>query len=998
MASSVPGKTPLKSARSLLKDEKLKELVQGSQYLSGTGEKKSFNHQTVLKESDDLMRSLFFSIVQETSGTEFFDSLKEVYALSEKFHNTHAEEDFEAIATRLATLSNEETLLITSAFSNVLNLHNVSEHVASAMEERHARLDDIPRGPAKTTNGAIKGLMAKGVSLDEIYKHICEQEVDLVLTAHPTQALRRSMLRNFGKIRANLLDLQRQRLSNYERAELLESLRYAIQAAWRTDEIRRNPPTPQDEMRGGLSYFSDTIFAGLPKFMRRVDTALINQGLPRLPLDKSIMRFSSWMGGDRDGNPFVTAVCTRDVTYLARITAVNLYFSAIQNILFSLSMWRCTDKLKQRVHAIVKAHDADTVYEERRRRNYSDFSHFIPEAEPYRVILAEVRDKLYNTREALAGVIAGRAVDLDPHDDSIFREKDDLMEPLLACYESLVEVGDAPVADGYLLDLIRQVNCFGLCLVKLDIRQESDRHADAVDAITRHCGLGSYLEWDEEKKIAFLVGELEGKRPLISPALECSADVREVLDTCKMIGHLQRVCPGSLGTYVISMTTHASDVLAVVLLQRECGGDPNKLLRVAPLFERLDDLRDGPAQLKRLFSVPWYHKHIDGFQEVMIGYSDSGKDAGRMAAAWALYEGQENATKVGDEFGVKLTLFHGRGGTVGRGGGPSHLAIMSQPPATINGRLRVTVQGEVIEQNFGEHENCFHTLDMYTAATLEHSLNPPTSPVDHWRGVMSTMSDVSCARYRSVVFDTPEFILYFNQATPSQELGSLNIGSRPAKRKGNAAVTALRAIPWIFAWTQSRFHLPVWLGMAEAFQALKDDGKLPVLREMYQTWPFFRVTMDLIEMVLAKADPKVAAYYEKVLVEPELHAFGKGLREALERTIDIVLEITEHPNLLTPQTSDGGQHTALAQKLSMRSCYLTPLNIIQVAKLKALREIEAGEAVAAAAGTSYVPNANMQWAKEMLSLHPSKDYYHAAVSDTLVITMKGIAAGMQNTG
>lgn len=521
--------------------------------------------------------------------------------------------------------------------------------------------------------------------MDEIYKAIIEQEVDLVLTAHPTQALRRSMLKNFGKIRKNLLDLQRSRLSGYERAELLESLRSAIQAAWRTDEIRRSPPKPQDEMRQGLSYFNDTIFVGLPKFMRRMDSALINQGLPRMPLEHSIVRFSSWMGGDRDGNPFVTATCTRDVVYLARITAVNLYFTSIQNLMFHLSMWRCTAGFKERVMAILEGQDEHVIYDMRKRRNYSDFWRPIAPEEPYRAILAEVRDKLYNTREALQNVIAGKAKALDPNDDSIYCDKDALLEPLTACYESLSEVGDAAVADGYLLDLIRQVNCFGLCLVKLDIRQESDRHADAMDAITRHIGLGSFNEWDEKKKLEFLVAELEGKRPLVPRDLECSADVREVLDTMEMIGHLQKVCPGSLGTYVISMTTTASDVLTVVLLQRECGGDVENLLPVAPLFERLDDLRDGPAQLRKLFSIPWYHKHIAGHQEVMIGYSDSGKDAGRMAAAWALYEGQEKATHVGDEFGVKLTLFHGRGGTVGRGGGPSHLAIMSQPPATING-------------------------------------------------------------------------------------------------------------------------------------------------------------------------------------------------------------------------------------------------------------------------------------------------------------------------
>ena len=950
----------------------------------------------VLQESDDLLRTLFFSIVKETTGTKFFESLVSVYELSEKFHATQDPADFEKLAAKLATLSNEETMLLASAFSNVLNLHNVSEHVASAMEERHARLDDIPRGPAKTTNGAIKGLIAKGKTPDEIYAALCEQEVDLVLTAHPTQALRRSMLKNFGTIRQHLLDLQRSRLSGYERAELLDGMVGAIQAAWRTDEIRRRPPKPQDEMRAGLSYFNETIFTGYPKFCKRIDTALKNQGLGRIPFDHSIIRFSSWMGGDRDGNPFVTATCTRDVVYLARVTAVNLYFQGIQNLIFSLSTWRATEPFKARARKILENHNDDDVYEIRKRRNYQDFWRSIPMEEPYRVILAEVRDKLYNTREALQEVISGKRDALDPEDDSVFVSKEQLMEPLMACYESLIEMGDAAVADGYLLDLIRQVNCFGLSLVKLDIRQESDRHADAMDAITRHIGLGSYNEWDEEKRTAFLVEELEGKRPLIANDLECSDEVREVLDTFKMIAHLQKVCPGSLGTYVISMATVASDVLAVVLLQRECGGNPEQLLRVAPLFERLDDLRDGPAQLRRLFSVPWYHKHIDGFQEVMIGYSDSGKDAGRLAAAWALYEGQEMATHVGNEFGVKLTLFHGRGGTVGRGGGPSHLAIMSQPPATINGKLRVTVQGEVIEQNFGEHENCFHTLDLYTAATLEHNLKPPDGPEDDWRLIMADMEKTSCDKYREIVFKEPQFNPYFIQATPGQELGSLNIGSRPSKRKSNAGVVALRAIPWIFAWTQSRFHLPVWLGMAEAFQQMKDEGKLPTLRAMYQRWPFFKVTMDLIEMVLAKADPAVAAYYEKELVEPSLHAFGATLRAKLLDTTKLVLEITEHPDLLTPQSDNGGQGTyiTLADKLSMRSIYITPLNIIQVANLKRLRDIEEGRVDERT--LDWTPT--HEWAQQMLSMHGSKDYYHAAVSDTLIITMKGIAAGMQNTG
>ena len=384
------------------------------------------------------------------------------------------------------------------------------------------------------------------------------------------------------------------------------------------------------------------------------------------------------------------------------------------------------------------------------------------------------------------------------------------------------------------------------------------------------------------------------------------------------------------------MATSASDVLAVALLQRECGTPEARLLRVAPLFERLADLEAAPAVLRRLFSIPWYREHLrtvrSDNQEVMIGYSDSGKDAGRMSAAWALYEGQEAAVGVGSQFGVKITLFHGRGGTVGRGGGPAHLAILSQPAGTINGRLRVTIQGEIIETDFGEHEMCFRTLDLYTAATLEHSLLPPAGPEPEWRETMALMSKVSCAQYRDIVFNEPKFIRYFHAATPAGELGRMNIGSRPAKRKPNAGVESLRAIPWIFAWTQTRLQLPVWLGIGAAFEAASKQGRLPMLQTMYRDWPFFKVTLDMVEMVLAKADPRITELYDQAspplraasarlrpparrsccmpdsdLVsplqellqdEPELREFGAYLRELFGQTEKTLLQVTLHTSLL----------------------------------------------------------------------------------------------------
>lgn len=330
------------------------------------------------------------------------------------------------------------------------------------------------------------------------------------------------------------------------------------------------------------------------------------------------------------------------------------------------------------------------------------------------------------------------------------------MEPLELCYRSLCACGDRAIADGSLLDFLRQVSTFGLSLVRLDIRQESDRHTDVMDAITKHLEIGSYQEWSEEKRQEWLLSELVGKRPLFGPDLPKTDEIRDVLDTFHVIAELPS---DNFGAYIISMATAPSDVLAVELLQREC--KIKNPLRVVPLFEKLDDLEAAPAALARLFSIDWYRNRIDGKQEVMIGYSDSGKDAGRFSAAWQLYKAQEELINVAQKFSVKLTMFHGRGGTVGRGGGPTHLAILSQPPETIHGSLRVTVQGEVIEQSFGEEHLCFRTLQRFTAATLEHGMRPPSSPKPEWRALMDQMAVIATEEYRSIVFKEPRFVEYF---------------------------------------------------------------------------------------------------------------------------------------------------------------------------------------------------------------------------------------------
>lgn len=437
------------------------------------------------------------------------------------------------------------------------------------------------------------------------------------------------------------------------------------------------------------------------------------------------------------------------------------------------------------------------------------------------------------------------------------------------------------------------------------------------------------------------------------------------------------------------MATAPSDVLAVELLQRECR--VKTPLRVVPLFEKLADLEAAPAAMTRLFSIDWYRDRINGKQEVMIGYSDSGKDAGRLSAAWQLYKAQEELIKVAKQFGVKLTMFHGRGGTVGRGGGPTHLAILSQPPDTVHGSLRVTVQGEVIEQSFGEEHLCFRTLQRFTAATLEHGMHPPISPKPEWRALLDEMAVVATKEYRSIVFQEPRFVEYFRLATPELEYGRMNIGSRPAKRKPSGGIESLRAIPWIFAWTQTRFHLPVWLGFGAAFKHIieKDIRNLQMLKEMYNEWPFFRVTIDLVEMVFAKGDPGIAALYDKLLVSEELWPFGERLRAIFEESKSYLLQIAGHKDLL-----EGDPY--LKQRLRLRDSYITTLNVLQAYTLKRIRDPSYDVKVKPHLSRE-ITESSKKPAAELLKLNPMSEYA-PGLEDTLILTMKGIAAGMQNTG
>ena len=510
------------------------------------------------------------------------------------------------------------------------------------------------------------------------------------------------------------------------------------------------------------------------------------------------------------------------------------------------------------------------------------------------------------------------------------------------------------IANGSLLNILHRISCFGVTLSQMDIRQESTRHTDAIAEITRYIGLGDYSQWTEDDKQAFLIRELSSRRPLIPQNWTPSPETKEILDTCKVIAQQKQ---GVIACYVISMARSASDVLAVHLLLKEAGVPYH--IPVVPLFETLDDLDAAEKVMTQLFNVGWYRGVINNRQMVMIGYSDSAKDAGMMAASWAQYRAQEALVNLTEKLGIELTLFHGRGGTIGRGGAPAHAALLSQPPRSLKNGLRVTEQGEMIRFKLGLPAVAVETFDLYASAILEANLLPPPEPKPEWRTIMNELSTISCDIYRGVVRGDKDFVPYFRSATPEQELSKLPLGSRPAKRNPNGGVESLRAIPWIFAWMQNRLMLPAWLGAGASIRQIIEQGKGDIIHEMCENWPFFSTRIGMLEMVFSKSDTWLSQQYDQRLVKKELWYLGENLRKQLEDDIQTVLSLSHQSELMSDLPW-------IADSIALRNIYTDPLNLLQVELLHRFRE--------------------------------NPEQVNPDVEQALMITITGIAAGMRNTG
>ncbi|MEJ4047342.1 phosphoenolpyruvate carboxylase [Erwinia sp. SLM-02] len=878
---------------------------------------------SAMRSNVSMLGKLLGDTIKDALGENILDRVETIRKLSKSSRAGNDAHRQELLST-LQNLSNDELLPVARAFSQFLNLTNVAEQYHTISPKGEGA--NHPEMLAKTFERLKQQPDLTEANIREAIESL---SLELVLTAHPTEITRRTLIHKLVEVNNCLKQLDHNDLSDYDRSKIMRRLRQLVAQAWHTDEIRKYRPSPIDEAKWGFAVVENSLWEGVPHFLRELNEQVEESFGYTLPVDFVPVQFTSWMGGDRDGNPNVTADITRHVLQLSRWKATDLFLRDIAVLISELSMSECTPEVRE------LCGNPDAL-------------------EPYREIMKNLRSQLTSTQAYLARRLKGERL---PRPADLLISNDQLWEPLHTCYQSLQACGMGIIANGQLLDTMRRVKCFGVPLVRIDLRQESTRHTEAIAEITRYLGLGDYESWSESDKQAFLIRELNSKRPLLPRNWEPSADTKEVLDTCRVAADVPK---GSIAAYVISMAKTPSDVLAVHLLLKEAG--ISYTLPVAPLFETLDDLNNANDVMSQLLNIDWYRGIIQGKQMVMIGYSDSAKDAGVMAASWAQYQAQDALIKTCEKAGITLTLFHGRGGSIGRGGAPAHAALLSQPPGSLKGGLRVTEQGEMIRFKFGLPEVTISSLSLYTGAILEANLQPPPEPKAEWRSIMDQLSDVSCKMYRGYVREHADFVPYFRSATPELELGKLPLGSRPAKRRPTGGVESLRAIPWIFAWTQNRLMLPAWLGAGAGLQKAMEEGHQEQLETMCRDWPFFSTRLGMLEMVFSKADLWLAEYYDQRLVDESLWPLGKQLRDQLDSDIKAVLTIANDSHLMADQPW-------IAESIALRNVYTDPLNVLQAELLHRSRQQEAngGEV-------------------------------DAHVEQALMVTIAGVAAGMRNTG
>ena len=919
-----------------------------------------------------------------------------------------------AIVQLIREMDLAEAIAAARAFSLYFQLVNILEqhieedtYLDSLKNQEHGPSDPfLPALANQTDPATFRQLFARLRSLNvppaQLEKLLRTLDLRLVFTAHPTEIVRHTVRHKQRRVATLIQKLEQgSGLNCLERQGLRLQLEEEIRLWWRTDELHQFKPTVLDEVDYALHYFQQVLFDAMPQLRDRIRAALKLSYPDVEPPRDSFCTFGSWVGSDRDGNPSVTPDITWRTACYQRQLMLERYLKAVNELSDQLSI---SMQWSQVSPALLESLEMDRlrfpeIYEERAARY---------RLEPYRLKLSYTMERLRLTHQrnqqlADAGWESpcdgsappppmGGSMAPAPTQELHYSTVDEFRYDLELIQDSLERTG---LSCESLQHLISQAQIFAFCLASLDIRQESTRHSDALDELSRYLQLAvPYGEMDEAQRVEWLLSEIQTRRPLLPPTAKWSAATAETFAVFRMLQRLQqefgsRICR----TYVISMSHTVSDLLEVLLLAKEAGlVDPlaqRAGLLVVPLFETVEDLQRAPAVMGTLFRHPFYLALLgsDGgqpLQEVMLGYSDSNKDSGFLSSNWEIHKAQIALQRLAIEHGVALRIFHGRGGSVGRGGGPAYQAILAQPSGTLSGRIKITEQGEVLASKYSLPELALYNLETVTTAVLQNSL--VSSPVDEtpsWNELMGRLAARSRDHYRALVHDNPDLVAFFQQVTPIEEISKLQISSRPARRKSGAKdLSSLRAIPWVFGWTQSRFLLPSWFGVGAALQEEldQDPGQLELLRLLYQRWPFFRMLISKVEMTLSKVDLDLAHHYVQALGRSEnreaFEAIFQSIAAEFGLTRDLVLAITGHSRLL-----DGDP--ALQLSVDLRNRTIIPLGFLQVALLRRLRD------------------QNRQPPMSETSASSSDDgrtYSRSELLRGALLTINGIAAGMRNTG
>ncbi len=877
-------------------------------------------------------------LLVEQGGQELFDFVENARLRSIRRREEN-ERPGEELAALVQDLDARFALSVIRGFSTYFQIVNTAEKVHRIRRRRDYLREVGHYQPGGLEDSLIK-LKAAGLSAADVQALLDSMLIEPVFTAHPTEPTRRTMLRKEQNIVKQLVDLLNPTRTPQEEKAALANIRLLITTGWQTDEHPSEQMTVADELEHVLFFLTDVLYRAIPPFYEDMETALERiYGDTDFGFDvKTIVRFGSWVGGDMDGNPNVNAKTIRETLTRQRSLVLDLYYNECGVL---------ATKLSQSLERVVVKTELLEKIEEY-RGVFQQAYHSVPARHrdmPYRVFLRLVQQRLQSTYDD----------DVFPY-ESVGQFRDDLT--LVA--DSLRDNKGRHAGLFTVNRLLRRVDTFGFHLVTLDVRQDALVHRQVVGECL---GLEDWENWSVEQRLARIIEAIESRE---SPSLNQSTQARKTIAAFQAIAFCQRKYgKEAIGPFIVSMTQGADDILSVLLLAHwgelhHRGGEVP--IDVAPLLETVDDLEKGPEILEQLLSTALYRRHLETRgkrQTVMIGYSDSNKDGGLASARWALQVAQETLVATVEQQGVELTLFHGRGGTISRGGSKTHVAVLGAPPGTVNGRLRVTEQGEIINEKYGLRGIALRTLEQVTGSVALATAIPRHRGNDQpeWHEMMDVIARESRKAYRDLVYNDPDFTAYFRAATPIDVIERMRIGSRPSSRRANAGIRDLRAIPWVFSWTQARFVLPGWFGFGTGLEAASRQFDDAAFRTMFQEWYFLRALTADVEMVLAKADMGIAKIYSELA--GELHPqFFPRIEGEFERTRRLILEYSQHGELLE------GDRT-LQRAIMLRNPYVDPMSLMQVDLLRRWRE---------------------------------SDYANSALFHALLASVNGIAQGLQNTG